>query len=100
MHSLRSALHAEYITLVLTPNTLSKVTLGDGSSCAAPKLWNALPLDITSESTAAGRPELKTYSSYFGKRSRSRLLLLSDIIHMVTVILTQFNNGYLTFWII
>ena len=43
-------------TLILScPKKLSKVTLGDRSfTYAAPKLWNALPLDIRSESTVAG----------------------------------------------
>ena len=42
---------------------LSKVTLGDRSfAYAAPKLWNALPLDIRSESTVAGfKTKLKTH---------------------------------------
>ena len=41
--------------LLSCPKKLSKVTLGDRSfTYAAPKLWNALPLDIRSENTVAG----------------------------------------------
>ena len=51
-------------SLILScPKKLSKVTLGDCSfTYAAPKLWNALPLDIRSESTVAGfKSKLKTH---------------------------------------
>ena len=51
-------------SLILScPKKLSKVTLGDRSfTYAAPKLWNALPLDIRSESTVAGfKSKLKTH---------------------------------------
>ena len=49
--------------LLSCPKKLSKVTLGDRSfTYAAPKLWNALPLDIRSESTVAGfKTKLKTH---------------------------------------
>ena len=49
--------------LLSCPKKLSKVTLGDRSfTYAAPKLWNALPLDVRSESTVAGfKTKLKTH---------------------------------------
>lgn len=67
------------------PKKLSKVTLGDRSfTYAAPKLWNALPLDIWSESTVAGL-ETKLKTHLFREAFFSRL---NVILFIYTVILT------------
>ncbi|CAH3023361.1 unnamed protein product [Porites evermanni] len=49
--------------LLSYPRFKSKATLGDHSfTCAAPKLWNALPFDIRSASTVSiFKAELKTH---------------------------------------